>query len=496
VVNVSTGINTKLPSIETFKLNTAGKSVEVSWNFQQFRTNYSGYFIERSEDGEKFNKLNEKPIIPMASQYEKDKEIMFYSDSTVKENKTYWYRLAGRDHFGETGKFSHTEKIFVSPIFKGELIIDTLYSHINDSVKLVWTFTNEMDKGKAAGIEILRSRKINGVYELLKETDVKSNQVDFILTERENYIKVRAKNNGMQMESWPQLILMPDRIPPLVPDSVVGTIDKAGIVTLKWKRNMEKDLRGYRIFRTNALHESMVEVSKNFIIGNIFKDSVDINSLTEEIYFSVNAVDSTFNNSKPSVPIKLQKPDYIAPVVAPIVGISALENGNFINWNFSTSSDVVKTEIQRSEDNKTFKTVFISMDTLSQFTDTVVFPDRGYRYKTVVFDDADNFTESESVYIFNPILKVKVNDSVFVTVNRTDKYIHLKWNPVGADVYSYTIYKAKKGEQMRSYKTVNGNLVEWRDSELYISNEYVYSIKAVLKSGREVMVKEGVNVIY
>ncbi len=496
VVNVQSETNTVLPIMESFKLNVSGKSVEVSWNFQQFRSHYSGYFIERSEDGKNFGKLNEKPIIPMASQYEKDKEIMFFTDTTVQENKTYWYRLAGKDHFGETGDFSHSEKIFVSSVFKGELIIDTLYSFINDSVKLIWSFTDEKDQGKSTGIEILRSRKMNGEYELLKEMDAKVSQADFILTERENYIKVRAKNTGMQMESWPQLLLMPDRVPPLVPDSLTGIIDKKGKVTLKWKKSSENDLRGYRIFRANALHESMVEVSKNFITENIFEDSVDINSLTEEIYFSVNAVDSSYNNSKQSFPVRLQKPDFIAPVVAPIVRVSAMEKGNFIQWNFSTSRDVVKTEIRRSEDNKTFKAVFISMDTSSQFMDTSVLSEMGYHYKTVVFDDADNSAESESFYIFNPIKKMKVDDSVFVTVNRTDKYIHLKWSPINTEVYSYTIYKAKKGEQMRSYKTVNGNILELKDTELHISNEYVYSIKAVLKSGREVMVKEVLEVEY
>jgi hypothetical protein len=487
---------TELPIIESFKLNVSEISVQVSWNFMKFRSDYAGYFIERSDDGKIFGKLNDKAIIPVSSQYEKDKEMIYFTDTTVLENKTYWYRLAGRDHFGETSGFSHSEKIFVSPVFKGELMIDTIYSKSDGAINLVWSFSDKGDESKVNAIEILRSRKINGEYELLKEVGKKENQISLNLTQRENYIKVRAKNEGMQMESWPQLFLIPDKFPPSVPDSVTGMIDKNGKVTLKWKKNIDSDLRGYRIFRSNALHESMVEVSKEFVKENVFEDSLDIYTLTEEIYYSVNAVDSTYNNSKPSIPIRLQKPDLIAPVAAPIVSISPKENGNLIVWNNSTSSDVLRTEIQRAEKGGTFLKVFSSIDTISRFMDTAISAESGHHYKTIVFDDAENFTESDPIYIYNPIKKIELNDSVFVDVNRTEKYILLKWTKLKEEVYSYTIYKSKKGEVMRAYKTVNGKVSELKDTELYISNDYVYSIKAVLKSGREVMLKENLIVRY
>ncbi len=496
VILVETEPITQLPIVNDFELKNAEKTAEISWNFKLYQEFYSGYFIERSEDSLNFKLLNIRPIIPMASQYEKNKEITFYSDTSVKEGKTYWYRIAGRDHFGETGGYSLMKRVFIAPVFKGEIVIDTLFESKDNKATLNWKFTNEKDKNISTSIQILRSDKINGNYQLLKEIMPNELKLEIDLSGRENYIKVVSINVGGKMESWPYLVLIPDRIPPMVPDSLVGNIDRNGKVKLTWKKNVEKDLKGYRVFRTNALHEEMVEVSRHFILKNVFEDSVDIKSLTEEIYFSVNAVDSTYNNSKLSVPIKLMKPDYIPPVAAPIIAINPNEKGNLIRWINSTSTDVLKTEIRRSKDGKIFEMVFTSKDSTSQFLDTLIESETGYYYRTIVVDDAHNFSESESVYLFNSKLTFDIKDSVNVTVNREKKFIQLNWFPLKQEVYSYTIYKAKKGEALRSFKTVNGNILELKDDELYISNEYVYAIKAVLKSGREVMVAKEVRVEY
>lgn len=496
VIIVKSDQLTVLPRINDFDLKNVNESVEISWNFKTNQSFYSGYFMERSEDSINFKTLNIRPIIPMASQYEKNKEITFYSDTSVKENKTYWYRLVGRDHFGETGGFSKSKKVFIAPIFKGEIVIDTLFELKENVASLNWKYTNEKDRNISKTIQVLRSNTINGNYQLLKELNSNETKIELELKERENYIKVVAVNVGGKIESWPSLLLIPDRIPPAIPDSLVGKIDRSGKVTLTWKNNLENDLRGYRVYRTNALHEEMVEVSKSFIRKNSFEDSTDIKSLTEEIYYSVNAVDSTYNNSKLSIPIKLMKPDYIPPVVAPIVSVFANEKGNLIQWINSTSTDVAKTELRRSKDGKIFEMVFTNKDSTSQFLDTLIESETGYYYRTIVVDDANNFSESELVYLFNSKQKITANDSVTILVNREKKFIQLNWIPLKQDVYSYTIYKAKKGESLRSFKTVNGNILELKDDELYISNEYVYAIKAVLKSGREVMVAEEVRVEY
>lgn len=493
VILVNSERLTILPIINDLELKNMNESAEISWNYKVLQESYSGYFLEWSEDSVNFKIINERAIIPMASQYEKDKTINYYSDSAVVGNRNYWYRISGRDHFGELGKPSAPEKIFIAPELKGEILIDTIFLS-DGKIKLKWSITNENDLVSVKDIRILSSGKIAGKYELLKQIDKKETEILIELSERENYIKVVASAGNNQVESWPYLFLLPDLTPPSVPDSLTGMIDKEGKVTLKWRKNSEKDLRGYRVFRTNALHESMVEVSKNFIIGDSYQDSVDINSLTEEIYFSINAVDSNYNNSELSKPIKLEKPDHIPPVAAPIVKVTPLETGNYVQWNVSTSKDFSKTEIVRSEKGKAFLKVFAFHDTVSRFIDTSILAETDYHYKTIVYDDADNFAESESVYLYNPIQKNKLNDSVSVEVDRKEKFIFLKWNPLPEEVYSYFIYKAKKGETMRFFRTVNGKSTELKDTELYISNEYVYSIKAVLKSGREVMLKENLIV--
>lgn len=434
---VSTNMHSHCQGIESGVVKSKGKSAEISWNYKTLEKDYSGYHIERSDDSLNFRPLNDRALIPMASQFEKEKEITYYTDTTVEEGNWYWYRLKGQDHFGEYGDYSKVLKVFISPLFRGEIRIDTLFENKNQTATLSWSFSLPSDKSKAQKMQIWRARSIQGKYELLKEVTVNETQTDLSLAQRENYIKVIAIHESGNMESWPSLLLIPDRFPPSTPDSLTGIIDKHGIVSLKWKYSPEKDCLGYRVFRSNDQKEEMVEVTKRILTNNQFTDSVDIHGLTEEIYFSVNAVDSSYNNSTLSLPLKLQKPDYIAPTVGPIVGLMATEKGNKIRWNRSTSKDVLKTEIKRSKDGKTFETVFMTNDTIQEFLDTTILPEKGYYYKSRVEDDALNFTESEMVYLENPLMKGRISDSVEVKVDRAGKSITLIWQPLKAEVYSY-----------------------------------------------------------
>ena len=43
----------------------------------------------------------------------------------------------------------------------------------------------------------------------------------------------------MSLMQSPYLLLIPDRIPPMIPDSLVGNIDRNGKVKLTWKKNIE-----------------------------------------------------------------------------------------------------------------------------------------------------------------------------------------------------------------------------------------------------------------
>ncbi|MEO5642417.1 MAG: fibronectin type III domain-containing protein [Bacteroidia bacterium] len=65
------------------------------------------------------------------------------------------------------------------------------------------------------------------------------------------------------------------------------------------------------------------------------------------------------------------------------------------------------------------------------------------------------------------------------------RVVALFWDQPLQEVDRYIIYKSKKGEPSRTWKTVNGNSTTIVDKELYPGNVYVYKVKAVMKSGVE-----------
>ena len=486
------------PPVDAWEVKKGNLTGELSWNFKKYQLFYSSYVLERSDDGIHFLPCMKRSFVPMKSQYEKEKEITFYNDTGLTEGKAYWYRISGVDHFGGRGPYSKVVEIKASAFFEGGILIDTLYESGTNEAVLEWNFTSEKDRKRITSVNVLRSNTIEGDYKVLAEPDVKEKSIKLNLTERENFIKVQIWNGDFKMESWPEMIIMPDRVPPLVPDSLTGNIDSNGVVNLHWKKNSESDLKGYRVFRSNALHEEFVEVNKNFILSEQFTDTIVLQTLTEEIFYTVNAVDINYNNSHQTIPLKLHKPDKIAPVISPVVKVDAGENGNYIRWKKSSSADADKIILQRSVDDKHFVKIFYVevKDTITCFTDSVLKRGEGYYYRTCTIDDSNNNSVSESVYLKNTFWNGSHQDLVKVTVDRTQKFIQLDWEPLREEVYSYTVYRAKKGESLRSLKTFPGSITDITDRNLTISNEYIYAVKAMLTDGTEIMLAKEVFVVF
>ena len=71
-----------------------GKSM-LSWNYAIHNQIYNSYFIERSEDGISFQRLNDLPLTTLNSSEKTDPLRMFYTDS-ITNGQTYYYRIKGK----------------------------------------------------------------------------------------------------------------------------------------------------------------------------------------------------------------------------------------------------------------------------------------------------------------------------------------------------------------------------------------------------------------
>ena len=93
-----------------------------------------------------------------------------------------------------------------------------------------------------------------------------------------------------------------------------GLIDSNSVAKITWTAPNDKDLQGYRVFRSNSLKEEFVEKTTKPDLTTTYLDTLDLNNLTSEVYYFVRAVDQNYNNDENTEPILLLKPDTIPPV--------------------------------------------------------------------------------------------------------------------------------------------------------------------------------------
>ena len=240
-------------------------------------------------------------------------------------------------------------------------------------------------------------------------------------------------------------------------------------------------MKGYRVFRSNSLHEEFTEVTRRFLDQPLFTDHLPVNTLEKYIYYYVVAADEHYNNSLPSAIIKLRRPDTIPPV-APVIKLMLQdENGICLEWNRSSSDDLKEILLVRSVNNMDSIIPLPNHET-SVFSDTNVIPGNTIGYYFVAVDSAGNRSRSAAVRIYYETGS-RPAPTLEAEVSRENKSILLMWEVPPAEIYCTHIYRAKNDGSFRLIKTVKGSLGNYKDKNLPINNFYRYKIQLVYTNG-------------
>ncbi len=484
------------------------QKVMLSWNYAIHNQLYNSYFVERSEDGKTFKRLNDLPLTGLNNSDKTDSKRMFYIDS-IANNKPYYYRILGKTPFGELSPVSDV----VSG--KGEKIlpyvprITSRYFLDDERVILEWEF---LEEGNAyiKGFELSRSDKANGIYEVvMKGLPPEARKLQYDSLQPTNYLTITAiGKNGSKRTSFPALVQPVDSVPPVKPVGLTGTIDSLGIVTLNWNANKEEDILGYRVFRGNNKNEEYSQITVSPHKGTTYYDSISVKNLNTKVYYQLIAVDKRFNMSEPSEILEVRKPDFIKPT-QPVFKSYKIKDGKvFMSWTNSSSTDVTRHEIYRKEQDSTewklvhtisSKQLLVNSDekdpkslpneelSTANWTDENVEEGKQYHYTLVAIDESS--LESDPAPALTVIIPrttmyppVKGLDSY---VDKKNRYIELYWKPYKIDnVAELIIYKGIKDKQVSLLRHVLPDTRRIVDQKVKPNNEYVYMIRAVFKDGR------------
>ena len=469
------------------------KSILLTWEYEMFKSVFTSYFIERSEDGNNFTRLGDTPLVNLNNNPNDPVNRMTYIDTLSQNNKTYHYRVIGISPFGEESPASEvvfaqgTKKLSATPHISRH-DFDTA-----GNVVISWEFLEE--ESEIIGFELNWAATDKGPYKVVKTNiPASARKTTYEEPEASNYFTITALGkNNQKTTSFSAFVQTIDSIPPAKPLGVQGVVDSLGVVKLKWEPNTEKDILGYRVFRGNLQNEEVSQLTIGPIEENTFIDTVQIKSLNNKVFYQIVAVDQRFNMSDYSEKLALKKPDVVPPS-SPIFSEYKVENGKVIlKWINSTSDDLKLHKLFRKNldtEMGEWELVF-ETDTISRFIDQKLIKNNRYKY-AIFAEDESGLMSEPSTPLTVTVKNLEAQESLKglnAFADLTNMNIQLSWRKLSNEVVEVLIYKSKGEDKPTLWKQIPATINSLIDTKVSLDNLYTYHFKPVLMHGGFAAVK-------
>ncbi|WP_109852523.1 fibronectin type III domain-containing protein [Aquimarina sp. AU58] len=470
------------------------RSIMLTWEYDLFRSIYTSYYIERSEDGTNFKRLGgDTPLVNLNDSPENPAKRMFYIDTLSQNNKKYYYRVLGISPFGEQ---SGSSKVVAAEGVKELTAIPYISKHkIDDSGNIIisWDFKKEAEN-EISRFELNWAPKEKGPYKVVK-SDLPPNSRTSVYTQPEesNYFRVVAiGKNNQSTSSLTAFVQTVDSLPPAPPVGLQGVIDTLGIVKLNWTANLENDMLGYRVFRGNLKNDELSQITIAPIVNNSFVDTVQVKSLNDKVFYQVVAVDKRYNMSGYSDLLELKKPNVVPPSSPVFSGYKVNNSAISLTWINSTSANIKNHLLYRKNVEKSEWKLLFKTDTVSTYTDAQINP--GIKYRYAIYAENEAGIQSVSSTPITVTSRISVDEDFVkgftVIPDRTNNKIVLNWRKTSAMITEILIYKSKKEEKPTLWKQLPGSINKLADESVSPNNTYVYQIKAISNKGNHSKLKK------
>ena len=485
-IYVSSDIISELPKPMQINAKWGDKSVTLNWDYDLLAQTYIAYYVEKSDDGKTYKRISNVPSINVD-----DSPTMTFVDSLSQNNRTYYYRINGVSSFGETGPYSDV----LSGKGRAELtaapVITSYLQNTKGQIEIEWQFDPESNS-LLHSFELLRSDTYQGNYNaVVQKIDPAKRKITFPCTEPSNYFAIAAMPfYGKSKQSLSVLVQPADSIAPLSPKNLNYVIDSTGVVLLKWDANTEKDLQGYRVYRSMTKNGEFIMLNDIAFLQCQFTDKIELNNLDKYLYYRVGSVDKRYNQSPLSEILEVRRPDRIPPTSPLITDFKSNQHGITINWVNPNVEDLDKILIYRSDtaDSMHMVSNIINLQTMT-YTDTDIAYGTIYKYSLRAVDDSGLQSD------FSPTVSIKSSYSPVVAVTKfTADYtsggngVQLKWTTSNSNlVGKIQVYRKVGNQAICFWKNVTTQQLSLTDNEIIIGNDYEYLLKITPKQG---------NVIY
>ena len=447
------------------------KAVELSWPVNRELYRWSGFYIERSDDGINFKRVNNKPFLVFRNDTKYEAQ---YVDSLEQNYHKYYYRIQAIDPFGDLSSYSQiVEGMGVDLTAPGPLSLEE-NSDNGNGIMLKWKFTDKPPSDLNHFV-IKKGNYINAITDSI--ATIQSGTYNYFYTEKaktkSTYFEVHAVDKaGNVRASNPVRYFLPDTEPPLAPKGFVAKIDTYGVVTLRWSPDTLDELVGYRVYRKNAADHKFVCLQQGYLNDTIYHDSLNLKTLTDEIFYAVCAIDLSYNHGKMTETIKLVKPDKVRPYPPNIIDYKIAEDKIWFEWTNSPSEDVVSYTIIRQilgEGEATDVKKDIKPNEHS-FVDTDIIYNKIYQYTLVAIDDAGLASEPSFPLTVKTYLNGTTEELVVKNIDKKEGN-GIQWNEPKVKPGYYIIY-IDEGKGMMQYANAGPDDTRYLDKGKVLNAKY------------------------
>jgi uncharacterized protein len=463
---------------------------------------YTSFNLERSVDnGVTWVRRNKSPLLFLET--DENKDALIFNDTLESQDTVYLYRMRGKSPFGVACPPSNTVEVQaqIPPLGIYPDIIEVV--EINGGFDLTWTFPDSSNSS-ITGFKILRSVDAEGGFvELGSVGNTVRTFNDPSPSPLVNYYKVSA----IDVHEYPnasnaKLGQMNDTQAPVVPTGLSGVADKNGLVTLTWNKNVEVDLKGYRVFYANSPNDLFTQITTVILEDNTFKHQLQLNVIAKKIYYKILATDFRENDSEFSPVIFVDRPDVIAPEKPILTHADPLPLGVHLQWIKSGSDDLDFHELQRKKKNEiAWETLkkFPLASTDTMYMDSLVTGTGAFSYRVIAVDQGGLAAASTSI----DVKPLRTNpDTIYhlkaaSAVEGVQKQAKLTWEyPNPETVLEFHVYRGMDSGEPHLYKSVpisvedldihpvsRRGLFIFRDKEINPNAQYKYRVVAHFPDG-------------
>ena len=401
--------NQTMPSLPKPEARGEDKLAVLNINIEGASKVYSYYDLYRRQAGVgNFQKVNQNPILFSNGNEKGGGEFLAYTAPLPNNDLNYEFYFTGHDAFqrGMSSPFV-TVKGVHAPLQATVRISSVI--EVNSAIKINWEFPDSLN-AKLKGFKVLRSEDAFGKFMPVQATLLGRETRTFTTVPPKGaayYSVVAIDFLDREISSISVLGQVKDITPPVKPAIISCESDNTGNVLIKWKKNPDSDIKGYRVFLSSIKNEEhYFQVTQDVVADTVFNYTTTLNTLSEEAYFKIAAEDLHSNYSVNSEVCVMKRPDVIPPVAPLISKADVTSTGVDLAWIESSSSDVVSHRVERKEmisnGNWEVLATFVTKGKakIPAYLDNTASNLTTYLYRIAAVDDAD-------LVSYSKVMKVK-----------------------------------------------------------------------------------------